>query len=236
MRSEVTYVCGYPRSGNSWMRFIVAGLVYNVYDVRAVDGLIPDVNKPTERDFAKTHRIDVVGNHRCIYVVRNPLDVCVSAYYYKMLKSGKTKRDAFVAEFIESHGNPDWIKTGFGTWNEHVHWAIKRPKDRLMLRYEDMCANPQKAICLIAGFLGIKSPDIDTVLQQTSFDVMKQQEEWAIRKKHESTLYSIKRHGYKKTRFLRYGKPGGSEKFLLPGEREAMIDAFWPEMMAMEYL
>ena len=189
--ANVIWLASYPKSGNTWVRFLFANLVLGkVESSDAVHRLVPDFHvginwqalRGNRRLVLKTHlkyfdkiplREDTIG---VVYVVRNPLDVIVSALNYSELVRGQLseeRRQAFIAEFVEHGGLKEWKDIGFGAWDENVRsWHAKEmPFPRLTLRYEDLKANPVEGMTRLCRFFNIarSEKDIGDAIAASSF-------------------------------------------------------------------
>ena len=143
------WLVGYPKSGNTWLDFLVASLrAPNVEDVDffTVEHLVADIYYNNARQLQLLQRPRYLKSHepydarygRVIYVVRDPRDVAVSYYHHyqklNMLK-GDTSLSSFVDAFVAGdldHGH-DWAEH-VSSWLEHKGGA----KDMLLVRYEDL--------------------------------------------------------------------------------------------------
>jgi len=80
-----TFVVSYPRSGNTWTRFLIANLVYPEKNVgfTNIEKLIPDTSSQSNRALKSTPRPRIIKTHeyfdhryrKVIYIVRDPRDV-----------------------------------------------------------------------------------------------------------------------------------------------------------------
>jgi hypothetical protein len=142
-------------------------------------------------NFVKTHNartrafgvelIPPALTRSAIYILRNPLDMVLSyARHY-----GHTPEFAAVAI-----GRPDNTIAGaagavpqfLGSWSEHVRgWARCRDFPVLVLRYEDMIADPQAAFARVLAHIGVPvDPErLARAVRFSSFDELKRQEEQA---------------------------------------------------------
>jgi hypothetical protein len=139
--------------------------------------------------FLKTHNIaarfdsgpfpDPGSSAGAIYILRDPRDVALSyAHHYKM-----TLGLAVVALCTSSAFNIKQEALGLTellmSWGEHVQgWTSLKACPLLVLRYEDLLADPATAVRQIATFLNTPlSPDqIAAIVSATSFDQLKDQE------------------------------------------------------------
>src|SRR5271168_3318189 len=97
---EDIFIAGYPRSGNTWMQNLVAGMVYGM-DMRLipdklVQEIVPDVHQSkyyrryTTPTFFKTHHLPRPQYRRVIHLVRDGRDVMVSYFHYASARWGRT--------------------------------------------------------------------------------------------------------------------------------------------------
>jgi estrone sulfotransferase len=161
IRSDDVFLCSYPKSGNTWLRFILAHLYSTRSDItpRNVDELVPDVYMANEKANAaasprllKTHHPLFADYPKAIYVLRDVRDVMLSYYHYQ--KALGVYNGSF-GEFIDV---ADTLHP-FGSWSAHVEKAIAfeaaHPERLLLLRYEDLQQNPEAEIQKLVAFLNI---------------------------------------------------------------------------------
>src|SRR6266478_1029434 len=146
-----TFLVSYPKSGNTWLRFLVANLVQPDPPVTLVgaDLLIPAVDGQSKKHFNQMATPRIIKSHypflesckRVVYVVRDPRDVVMSQYHYQIKRgvlAPGAPVDAFVDRFLEGGVCP------YGSWWENVaSWLAARSRDPqfLLVRYEDMQAD-----------------------------------------------------------------------------------------------
>jgi hypothetical protein len=113
-----------------------------------------------------------------VYIVRNPLDVAVSAADHfgvsldQMIETMENRdfRTASDREHV-----PEYI----GDWSAHVDsWAAVPDRRLLVLRYEDLWSAPRREFGRLCTFLGLRPPSdrLERTIQYSSFDVLKAQE------------------------------------------------------------
>lgn len=185
--TEIVWIASYPRSGNTWLRFLLANLLLQRVERSAqIAKILPDIHRYVtgrdllgpNRSYIKTHwawqpNLPLRENTRAVvYLVRHPVDVVESALNYGALTSGEALRDAtpeqlqqysrdFVANFVKHGGDAGWYRQGFGTWEENVAgWTeAELPFERHVVRYEAMRAAPAVELARIARFLDLPVTD-----------------------------------------------------------------------------
>lgn len=232
-----TFLVSFPRSGNTWTRFLVCNLI-NPDDPVTFAGLearIPEIYDVPDRILRRFPRPRIVKSHECfdprykkvIYIVRDPRDVAVSYYEFQLKRkvvSEDCSLEEFVPRFMESEFEP---KTG--SWGDHVvSWLATRQghKNFLLLRYEDMQARTVAEGTKIASFLGFdSSPErVTRAVELSSADRMRKLE------KEQS-------HQWKETKGTRQDKPfvrkavSGGWRTVLPERCVVQIESAWGEIM-----
>jgi Sulfotransferase domain len=182
------FIVSYPKSGNTWTRFLIANLIYteNAPDFRNINELIPDPEALSKRHLAKMARPRIVKTHQCfhpcyrkiIFVVRDPRDVAVSLYYFH--RKGGVYADGYS---MEEHvkGFVSNVSPLYGKWGENVaSWLAARGNDPdfLLLRYEDMLKDPAEELRKVASFLRIEAGQdrIALAVERSSADNMRKLE------------------------------------------------------------
>lgn len=122
------------------------------------------------------HNLEVLG--AAIYILRNPLDIVVSASdHYGLSIDDSIKRLATVG--MGTQLTSTYIPEVHNTWSIHVDsWALHPNPRLLVLRYEDLLNAPDEHFRKVMAFLNIKLPEerFQRALQRTQFDALKAQE------------------------------------------------------------
>ena len=233
-----TFLVSYPRSGNTWTRFLIANLVYPDKDVSFlnIERLIPDTSSQSNRAMRRTPRPRLIKiheyfDHRCgkvIYIARDPRDVVLS--YYDFQRKYRHFEDGYPLErYVDDCIQGRLSSAGWGTWGENVaSWLYTRGKTKgfLLLRYEDMMEDPARELTRVAAFLGIDTDParIQNAVDKSSADRMREME------KRESGQWVATRNHRQDIPFVRVAKAGGwKEK--LPASCVAQIEAAWGDIM-----
>lgn len=176
------FLVGYPKSGNTWLQNLVAGLMYGVCSDalpgRLVQELVPDTHykkhyqRFNEVTCFKSHHLPRKEYRRVIYIVRDGRDALVSYWHYhKALTGNELKFETM----IES---PTF---GYGTWAEHVSTWLDNPFNArfLLLRYEDLLLDGVSQLRKICDYIGLNKSkeELERLIKANQFDSLKEKEE-----------------------------------------------------------
>jgi hypothetical protein len=233
-----TFVVSYPRSGNTWTRFLIANLVHPNREVTFtnIEALIPDTSSQSNRALKRTPRPRIIKTHeyfdhrypKTIYIVRDPRDVALS--YYDFQRKYRQIEDKFPLErYVDDFVKGRLISRDWGTWGENVaSWIYTRGKrpDFLLLRYEDMMKDTTHELTRIARFLGIDPVPsrLEQAIERSSADRMRtleklEEDNWVATKKHRKDIP-----------FVRVAKSGGW-RTALPEASAQLIEEAWGDIM-----
>jgi sulfotransferase family protein len=179
------FVVGYPKSGNTWMQNLIAGVAYNLNPEYLTDSqildLVPDVHscchyrRHQTPMYFKTHRLPRPEYRRVIYLLRDGRDVMVSYYHHLRALNGD---DVDFSEIVRTgrHLLPS-------KWHDHVNAWRSNPfgAEILTVRYEDLLENPVSELRRVCEFAGIERPPdvLENVSRKSSFSKMREKEEKA---------------------------------------------------------
>lgn len=184
------FITSYPKSGNTWVRFLVSNLLYckdGFTDFFNLAERIPSIYWECNDTLNTFPRPRVLKSHeyfdprypKVIYIVRDVRSVILS-YYHFQLKRQFIKPEVTLSEFSKRFisGQVD----NFGTWRENVtSWIKVRGTDHkrfCLIRYEDLKFRGKETLGEIASFLDIECSDsrIENALKMSSFSTMQQLE------------------------------------------------------------
>lgn len=179
---EDIFIVGYPKSGNTWMQNLVAGLVFGVDPHLTPDSLVnelvPDVHDRSfyrryiTPMFFKSHYLPRPEYRRVVYLIRDGRDAMVSYFHH----------------LSAIHGSePDFLKMvsdGEGLfpcrWHEHVEAWTKNPYRAQMItvRYESLKANPVPELRRLCEFAGLDRSEesLQSIATACSFEAMRDRE------------------------------------------------------------
>jgi hypothetical protein len=186
VRPDDTWLVSYPKSGNTWTRFLVANTIYKSasIDFKNIEALVPDIYQHsnyfldgiTSPRILKSHEYFDPRYRKVILIVRDPRDVAISFYYHK-IKMNQISSDMPISEFIKLFLNDH----SSGNWAERVgSWlgAMSESESFLLLRYEDMLSDTKSAIRKIANFMcqNLTDSEVEIIERASSIEEMKRLE------------------------------------------------------------
>ncbi len=231
------FLTSYPRSGNTWARFLVGNLVHQNEPVTFLnlECLLPDMYVHSDSEMRNLARPRILKSHECfdprykrvVYIVRDPRDVAVSNYYWE-LKKGSFPEGFPMEQFV-----PRWMESSYwprlGNWGDHVtSWLSTRQGHDgfVIVRYEDLLTNTKGELTRIAGLLGIEpTPDrLDRAIRLSSAEHMRQLEN------RESGKWVQTKYTRQDQPFVRKASSGGW-KSALPQTSVTLIEKRWGQLL-----
>jgi len=230
------FLVSYPKSGNTWLRFLVANLLYpdKNPDFTNLNHLLPDIGGGRKRDFKRMRRPRIMKSQeyfdpryaKMIYLVRDPRDIVLAGYYFDIKRRAIAEDlplEQFVSRFLRRPHPPT------GTWAEHVNsWLSTRGNDPqlLLVKYEALHKQPLQEMARIAAFLGVEADRerLETAVRQSAADRLRQLE------KKQAHLFSSTRDTRQDMPYIRSARAGGW-KAQLPEASVATIEAAFGGVM-----
>jgi hypothetical protein len=231
-----TFLVSYPKSGNTWARFLIANLMRpnEKIDFSNVNRMIPGPEVTRNRDLMRTPRPRIIKSHqyfdprypRVIYIVRDPRDVVVSQYHFQRKRhvvADQYPLSEYVGRFVAGQ------TSYYGSWGEHVaSWLATRHgrPGFLLLRYEDMVEDPVRELSKVASFLGLSTaPEmIGQAVERSSADRMRTLE------KAQAQLFTSTKNTRQDIPFVRAAKAGGWRS-ALPEQYALQLEDEWGHLI-----
>lgn len=235
------HIVSFPKSGNTWLRFLLANMLCNQSEQITFENLsnyIPDshrindriiINDPKssfnclKRQFVKSHSHYHPDIKKVIYLVRDGRDALASYYYWI-----NARKSEYVPLIEIINGNA----CNAGVWSDHViGWVNEACEKKLIIKYEDLKKNSVEELKRILSFAEIEFNDskLHRALELSSVDSMKE-----IERKY--GIFDGNKKYSEKTPFVRKGTIG--DWINLFGEDDIKI--FWKyhreAMQVMEYI
>ena len=147
-----------------------------------------------------------------IYLVRDPRDVALS--FSRHLGRAVDETIAFMADPEAATGGTDVkVYERLASWSVHVHYWTRNPNPLLLvLRYEDMVADPARCFGAVIRFLGQEPPPerLARAIAFSSFEELRAQEKRAR---------FVEQPPEADAPFFRVGRPGQWRDLLTPEQR-----------------
>ena len=237
------FLVSYPKSGNTWVRFLIANAIRGHYSIKRTVNFfniveaIPDVqvNKRLSLlgPFGLTELPRIIKSHspynpyyrRVIFIARDPRDVLVSHYHY--LRSFKVIPPEWsFSKFIKNprYGPLAWVKYT-DDWLQYT--SRSQGKNIQLFLYEDFLKEPHAQLSRIMELFGLDIADdvLDKAIQLSSADYMR-----TLDKSTRSTVILKNQE----TPFVRKAKAGEGKK-LSQEDREYIEDVTRESARALGY-
>ena len=237
------FLVSYPRSGNTWTRFLVGNLIHQDAPVTFsnIESRIPEIYFNPDRSIRALPRPRMLKSHECfqpqyphvIYIVRDPRDVAISFYHHNV-KARNIPDDYPMASFVPRFIAGEFDRK-FGSWRDNVlSWISVRgdSPDFMMLRYEDMKRDTEGALLKVLDFLQRcsfrkldSSPEaLHRAIELSSPERMRELE------KKEAANWVLTKSTRGDKPFVRTAKSGGWKSQLAKESVEA-IESAWGKLM-----
>lgn len=235
VNSADVFLAAYPKSGSTWLAFILARLLTgrestfdNVGEVvpgveylRGMTGVLGSGGR-----LVRTHEPYRTAYRKAVYLVRDARDVAVSYFHY-MVGRGRYRGDlsAFVHLFLNGTGD------GYGSWGAHIwSWLKSRAHAEgnvLVVRYEDMLVDPLGTVAGICDFLGVRKSEqeIGIAVASNAAEKMKQKERSSTH---------LARHLSGKP-FVRRAESGNWATLLSPDDNAEVISVLGAQLSTLGY-
>jgi Sulfotransferase domain len=235
LRERDVLLASYPRSGNTWLRFLLFELItgrpaqFGEIDARdSPTGQLGDHPHmprvlPTGGRVIKTHEPCRPAYRRAVYLVRDPRAVLLSEYRFLRWR-GFFHGDlaAFVPRFVAGTVN------AYGSWRDHVaSWLDGRlagSDDLLVVRFEDLRSATETCLRRIVDYLDLTVDDeaLGRAIEDNTVARLREREDRA-----RDTVY---KHTDRRFRFINQGRVAGWREELDPAAAHGVATS-WPEML-----
>jgi sulfotransferase family protein len=233
LRSADVFIGSYPRSGSTWLRFILHEILTgepsrfeNVNQRLAFVGRHRNAPAllPGGARLLQTHEPYRKEYQRAIYLVRDPRDVALSEYAFQKAR-GWVGGDfqSYLEAFLHGEVN------GFGSWQDHARsWlaaADTYPNHVRVYRYDELRQSTQDSLASLLEFLNVR------VEPEKLADAISSNSLQEMRKKEQLSPQKVS----KRDRFVRSGSVGGWRENLTDAQIDLVNRYLSPELRRLGY-
>jgi hypothetical protein len=260
---SVVWLASFPRSGNTWTRFLLTNLLFEPVNqsstiadyIDAINDPLYCLRDPNKRELElfgsipahliKSHlpfslsmplRGKTVG---AIYILRNPLDVAVSLRKWNEREPGK------LLDFLTYGVEPDMSVLDPVSWHAHVFSWMRAAREFhsvpvFLLKYEDLVKDTHAVCKDILQWLQIEksSEQIQQAVERSSLGALKKMESKELWNETSGIFFSLEdktkiEDGW---RFLSDGKSNNYRNYLSDSEIQIGLDTFGSVMKTYGYI
>lgn len=227
------YIISHPKNGRTWLRMMLGkalALTYGInkedldlYKITWLNSRAPNVatmhsvvgNYSKLPKFKPLRIPKAYSNKKIILVFRDPRDVVIS-YYFECTKRKKTNYSGPLSDFIRRDFTLKRHVAYINMWYAEMK---KRPKDIILVKYEDMHKDVHHQLRRVLRFLRIKTSEeiIEKSVQYGSFSNMRKME---VNQKFVGNRLQAVDLKDKESYKTRKGKVGGYVNYLNKEDRE----------------
>lgn len=239
--NRLVYYCDFDYLGKHYAT--LAGRPLSELSNAQINTMRPDVQRQLARRsedtvYCKTHSAAAMVSgvpafasgitKSAVYIVRNPLDVCISYAVFQGIDTDQAVRHLCSNSAITERDDLQ-VCQFLGSWSDHVNsWLQAKNLKIHFVRYEDLVSNPVPTFGELVRFLEIggKHPRIETAIKFSQFKTLKMQEE----------LFGFVENSVQSERFFRAGRRGDWRESLSEAQVQRIIDCNGDAMKRFGYL
>lgn len=177
VRPNDVFLVSYPRSGNTWVRFMLlqARPGFQEEDLQRIREIIPDMHG--KKPWFECQRTNVVKSHlthwqpfrNVIYLVRDGRPATFSNWKYQQAEG------VYDGSFEEFLTHDHWPSS----WNQHVAGWTQARETKLVVRYEDLIRDTPKHLKQMLGLIGWPTSEqrIEEIVQNSTKENMRRLEQ-----------------------------------------------------------
>ncbi len=144
----------YPKSGRSWIRYVLRTLGADANIAFHHDGVEFNRRSRPRHDYSLRRRKRQYAGHRIVYLERDPRDVLVSLYFQISGRFGDVfKYEGTISDFVrDPYFGAESLRRFLVVWRR---LAAELPVHRLT--YEEFSADPMQQTRLLLQYLGVEA-------------------------------------------------------------------------------
>ena len=251
LRSTDVFLVGHPKSGNTWLAYMLAIILAKDQDGRVtfanLRNIVPYIHgqdfriasygdSQSPRVFRNENPLYPGRYPKTIYLVRDPRSVLISFYHMYRTKcnEGNKTLQSFLDDYLSGEGCFTKWNRGLVRWDRQVTtWTTRAEHDAtvLIVKYEEMAANRQDVLERVTMFSGMSctADNLALAVKRGEFSEMQKLEE-----NHGAEAYTEEMS--QRSRFIRRGQIDGWRDEVDPLLIRRIEQEFGPTMKTMGYL
>jgi hypothetical protein len=255
MMRDLVALCAFPKSGVTYLSFLMFHSLFSddcdIHELERKYVIDIHLNPPPTND--GRWPFQVIKTHfpyapqapyanriaKAIYLLRDPIDVMMSAWDFAHLIQGVQGSAAQEAAFRNYARR--WVETGgtgfpeYGSWVHHVRsWRTQADVPVYMVTYKDLVDRPDRELPAILDFLGVKvsAERQRTAIERSSMKAMAELEEKEVANRKDGIFFRKELSpGYSQGhRFINKGYRDTSATVLTEDERRIAERTFANEL------
>ena len=249
--NKINIITSFPKSGNTWMRFIVYDLLFNqdkinINNSAEIKKKVPDLHDlkisnsqyildkslVNEQIFIKTHfgynQLKMMPIDKVIIVIRHPFDILISLLNYYEINDDQ--KGNMLDYFCSNHTLPFLENKKFPNWEQHIESWMNSGKDCHIIKYSNLIDDFENQVRDLSKFLKLEVSDekIRFIKNNTKFENLKKIE---IRERKNNLEGFFKDNMKdKKTNFINKGGYGNYKNFFNRYEQSKLEHSFKKEL------
>jgi hypothetical protein len=248
LRTTDVFLVGHPKSGNTWLAYMLAIVTQNDHKQRVnlsnVGDFIPTIHNDDHRIAEYNHlsspRIFRTEGPeypeaypKTIYILRDPRSVLLSYYHHCVHDTGRT--DWLISDFVDEMITEGCIKSlepHIIRWDKQVEAWLERAKRQpvIFIKYEDLKRDCRAILVELQNFIELDCDEgiLDLAVERGNFSRMRNDEE-----KYGAESYPGEKG--KQGFFVRKGKIDSWREEMPEEVIEYIEESFYPVMKKMGY-
>ncbi len=204
VRDGDAFLVSYPRSGNTWLRFLLAHLIHQApLNFRELELVVADIYQNRDRELLSLRSPRILKSHelfdkryrKVVYIVRDPRDVAISFYYWRVKKESfsQPEKKMSMQEYLEIFAEREYAFT-LGNWAEHVESWLSQSNTfgsrLLVIKYEEMKKDAAHVLHSVAEHICFEHDEtkVENAVRLSSLSNMRKAEKTLINARAKNTI------------------------------------------------
>lgn len=253
LRPTDVFLIGHPKSGNTWLAYMLAILQWEDHDgeihLRNIGDRVPTIHHrehaiaehrelPDPRMFRQEEPQFPELYERVVFLLRDPRAALLSYYHMYLVYFGIPREEVPLAEFVSEYLENGCIEAWepyLIRWDRHARYWLERARRQegavAFVKYEEMIEDRAGTLRRVADFVGIAHSEeaLALAVERGAFEAMRRNE-------NRHGAEALRKAADPEGRFIRKGKVDSWREEMPPEVAEAIVREFRPVMERVGYL